>query len=417
MDENKAVAQFGIGDFLVNTLSVLLKHRKFLSRFVAAITIASIIFALLLPKWYLATVSVFPAEDAQIPTGMEGLGLFSKAFSASKVLNSLSGNPDLDRYVVILKSSSVLSSVIQKFDLVHVYDITSYPGEKTAKELLSNTDFMIEPEGNLTVAVYDKDPQRAADMANFFVAELNRVNSELKVQNAKGNREFIEQRYQKNLSDLSAAEDSLKAFQKTSGILALPEQIEASVKAVSEFSAQIALKEVESSVLSRTLSENHPLVEESRNEVNELKRKLEEMKSGTNYRKGEMKSIVPFNNFPELGSEYLRRYRDVEIQYKILQFLTPVYEQAKVEENRQTPSVLVLDKAGPPERKAKPKVAVYALMGFVLSALIGLFITFLVEAVSRLRAKHPESFMALSDAIRKDWFGLRVRRGQGDRHE
>jgi len=348
---------------------------------------------------------------------MEGLGLFTKAFSASKVLTSLSGNPDLDRYVVILRSSSVLSTVIQKFDLVHVYDITSYPAEKTAKELLSNTDFTIEPEGNLTVSVYDKDPQRAADMANFFVAELNRVNSELKVQNARGNREFIEQRYQKNLSDLSAAEDSLKAFQKRTGILALKEQTEASLKALTEFSAQIALKDVQTSILARTLSEDHPLVVEARAEAQELRKKLDDMNNGLNYRQGEIKVLVPFNKFPELGAEYFRLYRDVEIQSKILQFLTPVYEQAKIEENRQTPSVLVLDKAGPPERKAKPKVSIFALVGFVLSVLIGLFITFLLEAISRLRAKHPESFTALSDAIRKDWFGLRLRRAQGDRRE
>ena len=412
MEESNTATQVGVGDFIVSALAVVLRHRKFLSRFVAAITVGCIVLALLLPKWYLATVSVFPAEDAQVPTSIEGLGLFTNAFSASKVLSSLSGNPDLDRYVVILKSSSVLSAVIQKFDLVHVYDITSYPMEKTAKELMSNSEFTIEPEGNLTVSVYDKSPQRAADMANFFVSELNRVNTELKVQNARGNRVFIEERYQKNLNDLASAEDSLKSFQKRTGVLALKEQTEASLKALTEFSAQIALKDVQTAILARTLSENHPLVQEARAEAQELRKKLDDMNNGVNYQQGEIKVLVPFNKFPDLASEYFRLYRDVEIQAKILQFLTPVYEQAKIEENRQTPSVLVLDKAGPPERKAKPKVSIFALVGFVVSTILGLFVVFLLDAVSRLKTKYPSTFVALSSAIQKDWFGLRMRRGE-----
>lgn len=417
MEESKQAEQIGFGDFLVHALTIVLRYRRFLSRFIVIVTTVSIILALVLPKWYLASVSVFPAEDTQLPTSIEGLGLFSKAFSASKVLTSLSGNPDLDRYVVILKSSSVLGAVIQKFDLVHVYEITSYPSEKTSKELLSNTDFTIESEGNLLISVFDKDPQRAADMANFFVSELSRVNASLKVQNARGNREFIQQRYDKNLRDLAEAEDSLKAFQKRTGILALKEQTEASLKAITEFSAQIALRDVQTAILARTLSEDHPLVEQARAEAQELRKKLDQMNDGVFYRQGETKVLVPFNKFPDLGIEYFRRYRDVEIQAKILQFLTPVFEQAKVEENRQTPAVVILDKAVPPERKAKPKVTIFALVGFVLSTLIGLFVAFLLEAVSRLRAAYPAFFVSLNSAVQKDWFGLRPQRERGDHRE
>jgi len=40
---------------------------------------------------------------------------------------------------------------------------------KIDEELLSNTDFELSEEGSLEISVYDKDPQRAADMANYFV--------------------------------------------------------------------------------------------------------------------------------------------------------------------------------------------------------------------------------------------------------
>jgi len=396
------------GDFVIRTLAVIVTRRRFLTGFAALGTILAIVLALILPKWYKASASVFPAENIEIPTGVEGLGLLSRGFSAARALTSFSGSPELDRYSAILKSKNLLDEVIREFDLVQVYDITKYPVENTRKELLANLEITVEPEGNITVAVYDKDPQRAADMANFFIDDLNRVNSGLLVQNARANREFIEKRYHKNLDDLAVAEDSLKSFQKRYGILALPQQAEASIKAVAELMGTIASKEIENRILERTVSPDHPSLVESRIELQELNRKVEEYRTGSGQKPGEMNVFVPFAKYPDLGAEYIHRFRDVEIQYKILQFVTPLYEQAKLDERRQTPSVLVLDRASPPERKAKPRISVFGAIGLVLSSLIGLFAVFLREAFEKLRTKYPEHFQSFGSAFRRDREKLRA---------
>ncbi len=398
---------------LMRMLTVITQHRRFIFRFVVLVTVGTAVVALLLPKWYKSTASVFPAEKADLFGGLEGIASFARSISPSRALSALGANPEADRYVAILKSSTVLSAVIQKFDLVHVYGITSYPHEKTAKELLNNLDITVEPEGNLTISVYDKDPQRAADMANYFVEMLNKTNTELQVQNARGNREFIEDRYKKNLADLANAEDSLKVFQQRYGIIAMPEQTEASIKAAAEIAGQLALREVQVGVLRRTQSEDNPSLAAAQIEVDELRRKLSEMSRGTRMSDTEMKVFVPFTRVPELGMEYVRRYRDVEIQYKILQIITPLFEQAKVEERRQTPSVLVLDRAGPAERKARPKVSLYTLTAFVVSLFLAILVVFTLEGVRSLRAVAPDRFDALVGTLRSDWFGFRFRRKRG----
>ncbi len=395
---------------VLDLFAVLTRYRRFLSWFVLGTTLVVTVGAFLAPRWYRSTASVFPAEKADLLGGLEGIASLAKTFSPGRALSALGSNPETDRYLAILKSGTVLNAVIQKFDLVHVYDITAYPGEKTMKELLSNVEFSVESEGNLTISVYDKDPQRAANMANFFVDELNRANTELQVQNARGNREFIEQRYKKNLSDLAAAEDSLTGFQKRYGIIAMPEQTEASIKAAAEITAQLAFKEVQAAVLRRTQSADNPSVAAMEIEIDELRHKLSQMNSGAGKADGEMKVFVPFNRVPDLGAEYVRRFRDVEIQYKILQFITPLYEQAKVEERRETPSVVVLDRAGPAERKAKPKVSLYAMMALVLSTLAALLVIFVREMIARLDAAQPGRFASLISTWRSDWFGLRLRR-------
>lgn len=142
---------------IVEFLSVVTKYRRFISRFVLAATIVTAVVTFFMPKWYKSTASVFPAEKADL-FGLEGISSLAKSFSPGKALSSLGSNPESDRYMAILKKSGhLLNAVIQKFDLVHVYDITSYVSEKTAKELINNTEIVVESEGNITISVYDRD--------------------------------------------------------------------------------------------------------------------------------------------------------------------------------------------------------------------------------------------------------------------
>jgi uncharacterized protein involved in exopolysaccharide biosynthesis len=414
-DKHSATRPVGEADrtqstVLLDFLGVVTTYRRFISRFVVSATLIVTIVALLMPRWYRSTASVFPAERADLFGSIDGVSSLMKSFSPARALSSLAGNTEMDRYVAILKSKTVLNAVIEKFDLVHVYDITSYPEEFTTKELLSNVDFSVETEGNLSITVYDRDPQRAADMANYFVEMLNMINARLQVQNAQGNRIFIEERYRKNLADLAAAEDSMKAFQKKFGVIAMPEQTQASIKAAAELTAQLAFKEVQENVLRRSQTPDHPAVIALQMEIEELRRKLEQMDTGSGARSGKMDIFVPFSKMPELGSEYVRRFRGVEMQYKILQFIAPLFEQAKVEERRETPSVIVLDKGRPAERKAKPKVSLYALITFVTSLFLSIVVVMSRELLARIRAEDPERFRHIVTTLGSDWFGLRIRR-------
>jgi uncharacterized protein involved in exopolysaccharide biosynthesis len=406
-EEDKTIT---LGTTLLDFISILTKHRRFLVWFILSVTIITTVIAIISPKWYKSTASVFPAEQTDLFSSMDGISSLVKTFAPGKKLGSLTGPSETDRYIAILKSGTVLGEVIRKFELAKVYEITSYTNEKTAKELLSNVEFQVQDEGNLTISVYDKNPQRSANMANYFVELLNKTNSELHVQNARGNREFIEQRHNQNLSDINRSEEGLKAFQKKYGVIAMPEQVEASIKAGAEIYGKLTAKEVELNILRRTLSEESPLLQSTKIEVQEFKKKINEMNSGVSSSDGQVKILIPFKQAPELGAEYLRLYRDVEIQYKILQFITPMYEQAKVEERRSTPSVVVLDYAGVPERKAKPKVSLFALLAFVVSTIISLFIVFMKEALERIEKIDPAKYRNTVNILKNDWFGLRFKR-------
>ncbi|MCZ7614320.1 MAG: hypothetical protein M5T52_12495 [Ignavibacteriaceae bacterium] len=49
--------------------------------------------------------------------------------------------------------------------------------------------------------------------------------------------------------------------------------------------------------------------------------------------------------------KFLRLYRDIEIYTAILEFIVPIYEQAKLEEQKNIPVLQVIDYGVVPEKK------------------------------------------------------------------
>jgi tyrosine-protein kinase Etk/Wzc len=100
---------------------------------------------------------------------------------------------------------------------------------------------------------------------------------------------------------------------------------------------------------------------------------------------------------PNIAIEYLRAFREVTIQESILEIVMPMYEQAKVEEQKSIPTIMVVDEAVPPQLKYSPKRAVIVL------GLLFLFSFFLVPTVfwgervlTREKQENPLQFKELN---------------------
>lgn len=408
MNENQITnksEQQKVGSTLFDLFEIIIKYRKFLFSFILLITLASTVYALLAPKWYKSTASVLPAERNDLLSSLSGLSNLAKGFASSGGLAALTGaNSESDKYIAILKSGTVTNDIIKKFDLIKEYEREGDYYDKVVSDWEDNLELEVQDEGNLTITVYSKNPQKAADMANYLVDRLNQINTNLSVTNAKANREFVEKRYLQNIGDINNLENGMRSFQEKYGVIAIPEQLEATVKSMSEIYVELYKKEVEFNVVKQTYGNDHPMTKTTELEMVELKNKIDMLNKGTDSSQKDVKLIIPFKQAPELGNEYLKIYRNLEIQYKILEFVQPLYEQAKVEEARNTPSVLVLDYAGPAERKSKPKVLLYLLLSFVISFSISMTAVMIWEAVKNLRRIDQERFDTLVKSLKKDFF-------------
>ncbi len=383
----------GFEDFLI----VLVKWRKILFWNTFIVTICVLIFSLTLDNWYTSKASILPPKKKG---GLFGdVAGFSTAIKdISKTLGRLGSTSDeAYNYLALLKSRSASERVIKKFDLRNVYEIDDdKPSEDVLKELDNNVNFNVEDEGNVSISVQDKDPNRAAKMANFYVQILNEMSINLSTQEARNNRIFIEKRYNQLLLDISAVEDSMKYFSQKYNIYGIEEQTKAAISVAAELKSQIEINQIELDMMKISLEETHPIVIQKQLQVNSMKAKLKEMKFGDDISTTEF--FIPFKEIPEVGIKYLRIRRDFEMQTKLMEFLLPIYEQAKIEEQKEIPVVLILDAAVPAEKKSSPKRSLIVLAAFLLSLFFSTSYVLIKNSFSEIK-NQPERFQKLREGI------------------
>jgi len=343
-------------------IEILLKWWRFIVINLAIVAGLAVVISLLLPKWYKATASILPPKDQGLLNLVASTSSALKGLSSLSKLGGLSQSTGAYNYFAILKSRSVMEAVARKFDLVAVYDVGDSSMERTIKELKANTSFESQEDDYITIEVYDQDPRRAADIANFFVELLNSKSIELGTLEARGEREFIEERVDGTRKSLHDAEESLKRFQEQSGVMITPEQT-SSISALAELYALKAKKEVEVAILERTVTKDSDVLQQLRIELNELSKKLA--------------------TIPEAGLQTLRLYREVLTNEKILEYLTPIYEQAKINEKKDVPVLMVLDTAVPAERKVKPQRLLIVLSTSVLFLFFSIVLVFGMHGILR----------------------------------
>ena len=85
-----------------------------------------------------------------------------------------------------------------------------------------------------------------------------------------------------------------------------------------------------------------------------------------------------------------------------MEFLLPQYEQAKIQEAKDTPTVQVLDKAVPPDLRAKPKRAIMVIMVGFISFLFCTIFVFSLENYHRIRNDENNTWNKIFNEIETD---------------
>ncbi|MFO1218974.1 MAG: Wzz/FepE/Etk N-terminal domain-containing protein [Burkholderiaceae bacterium] len=347
---------------LFELASLLAAHWKLLVGGSLLAGLAALGIAFMIPPTFTATTTFLPPQQQQ-----------STAASALAALGPLAGlvgaagvRTPADQYVALMQSVTVSDRIIDQFKLIQVYD------EKfrvdTRKELASNVHIAVgKKDGLITVSVDDRNAQRAADIANRYVAELRRMTDTIAVSEAQQRRQFFEQQLAQTRDRLAAAQLALQSSGFSQG--ALKAEPKAAAEGYAKLRAEVTAAEVRLQAMRGSLVDDTPEVRQQQATVAALRAQLGKLEQATD---------------AGSGPDYVGKYREFKYQETLFDLFARQYELARVDESREGALIQVVDAAAPPEKKSRPKRALIAAAA-TLSALVALIALVLMRHSWRQR--------------------------------
>jgi uncharacterized protein involved in exopolysaccharide biosynthesis len=362
---------------LLDLLIVLAKHKRIvLGVPLVAVVIAAVI-SLLLPNIYTGTTRILPPQQS--------------ASAASALLNQYGGvfgglaggglgirNPN-DLYVGMLKSRTVADNLIARFDLNKVYELQLQ--SRTRSRLQGNTAISAGRDGIITIEVDDKDPQRAADLANAYVDELMKLTKVLAVTEASQRRLFFERQLEQAKDSLTAAELAARQGLQKGGIAQVDAQGRSMIEVTARLRAQISAKEVQLGAMRTFAAEGNPELQRTQQELEALRRELARIEGVS-----PVAAVGKGESSGGSGLDNLGRLRDVKYYEFLYELLAKQYEIAKIDEAKDATTIQVLDKAIVPDRNSKPKHGLIVSLSALAALFVGILLAFVREAIGRARS-------------------------------
>ena len=329
------------------------------------------------PVTYNAKVTVLPPEQKN-DSGLLS-NLLGKSGAASGFFYTSMQAFNSELFVQILKSRSAALYVVRKLNLKNYFDkkndidAANYLSERLSIRLTK--EGIIELQVRVTSKLIpwlldDRDSLKnmSALLSNTYVEALDSINKAKLTSKAKRARIYIEEQLTKTKTVLDSVELALMEFQNKNKTISLPEQISAAIDAAAKLKTEIIQTEIDLGFLETNLREDNQTIIALRNKLRELREQYDKMQLGSK------DYLLAFSDVPELGKHLSDLLRDVKIQNEVYLLLQQQYYQEKIQENRDIPTVEILDEAIPPLRKSSPRTIFSSVLG-------GIFIFLLLSAI------------------------------------
>jgi capsule polysaccharide export protein KpsE/RkpR len=360
----------------VENASLFWNFRGLFLRVTGIVFALSILVALLLPKEYVSRARIMPPEQggntAAMLAALVGKGSAGGLAGLAGSLLGTKNNGAL--FVALLHSGTVSGHLIDRFDLQQVY--RKRYREDTAKRLAHLTKITEDTKsGVITVAVTDETRERARDLAQGYLDELNNLVAKVNTSSAHREREFIEQRLNTVQAELQRAQLELSDFSSKNTTIDVKEQTRATVDAGAKLEGQLIAGKTELDSLRQIYGDQNVRVRaaEARNAI--LQRELQRAngQSSTGPDGSDIDPSHPYpalRQLPQLGVRWANLYRNVRIHETVFDLLSEEYETARIEEVKSIPTVSVIDVPGMPEKKSGPHRTLIVLISTLLSAVL-----------------------------------------------
>src|SRR6185312_1514298 len=323
----------------IEPLIVMAKHKVLIVGTAVGAALLSIVIVLLLPQYFTAEAKLLPPQQSQ------------------------------SMAAAMLKSRTVADALIDRFQLMNVYH--KKLREEARRRLEDLTQIAAGKDGIISISVDDRSPGRAAEMANAYIDELEKMTRTLAITDAGKRRIFFEREVKAANDELAAAESQLKQTEESTGIIQLDSQAKVMLQAYADLRAQVAEKQVEIQSMRSFATPENPDLIRVQQELAALQTQLSRFERGQGTHSP---TDLALEKVPGDGLEYVRKLREVKYRETLFELLAKQYEAARIDEARDASVIQTLDKAIAPEKRSWPKRSLFVMAVTLFAFLLGILL-------------------------------------------
>jgi len=320
----------------VDLILYLWKRRLPLIIITALAAVVSIVVALTIQEKYKSEVILFPAASSSVSHDLLAMNI------AEKNILKLGEDEEVEQLLQVLNSDDIRAKIIEKYDLMNHYDIDSnqkYPLTALHKEFSENISFTPTKFMSVRVAVLDKDPQMAADIANDITALVDTTMNNMQRERAQDALKLVEKEYFTLRDQIQEMEDSLAVI-RSYGVVDYESQTEVLTDAYAQ-----------------------AIVAGKNNAADKLQKKLD---------------IIA-----KYGGAYVSIRDYLEFEKKHLSELKSKYAEALVDATQSLPTKFVVNKAFPAEKKSYPVRWLIVVASTISAFIFAVLLLVVFDAINR----------------------------------
>lgn len=192
----------------ISPIQFLYSNRKLLLYSIIIGSLLGIGITFFIPKKFLSTAIVYPLNS----------------FKQNEILTNpqFGYEVDTEQLLQLFESKTMRDRTIEKFNLFNYYDFDSSELTSHAKvrdQYLKDVTFTRSKYLSIVINVVNENPQMAADIANFQVAEINNFRQSIFEENRKLEFSNIENQYNENERKLKELKDSIYSIKSNNNEL------------------------------------------------------------------------------------------------------------------------------------------------------------------------------------------------------
>jgi len=355
---------------IIESLTVLIEHKKLIIILMIMISILSVIYALITPKYWKSTTT-FTVEsnsgsNLSMANGLSNMGIGS-------MLKSLNSSSEGQRFINVMTSRSFREGAIKEFKIEDYLKITEKDTLAAMDMALRGMNKIISvslsiDSGIISISAETKDRLLSRDLCNYYREQSERIIMTQTQDEKKSEYDFLKERIEEYNDSYERKLEEIKEFQEKNKLVSLESSQEVLLQSYSDLVAESMESDIDFELIENQISPESFQYKMYEARSNKLNQKIKEFESNHGLSNGSY--LIGLKNIPAITQEFGRLYFELELYGKISLRLYPLFEMAKLNYLRVNKLTQILDDARVAGLRSRPRRGRLVITIFLLSFVI-----------------------------------------------